>query len=94
MADEILCLRTRVAVDVRWSMFIQNGYGCHRVSLLGAKRRSNPVPDERSSAPQTGDCFVASLLAMTAASTIPVTMEMLWWVDCHSWPTIDKARAR
>ena len=35
------------------------------VSLRGAERRSNPLPDERSSARQAGDCFVAPLLAMT-----------------------------
>ena len=37
----------------------------NNLSLREAKRRSNPVPDERTSAREARDCFVASLLAMT-----------------------------
>jgi hypothetical protein len=62
------------------SMFTLTGNDGHHMSLLGAKRLINLQPDEpdkRSSAPQAGNCFVASLLAMTAASTIPVMVEML-----------------
>ena len=38
------------------------------LSLRGAERRSNLLPDERTSARQAGDCFVAPRLAMTAWS--------------------------
>ena len=39
------------------------------LSLRGAERRSNPLPDERASARQAGDCFVAPRLAMTSRSS-------------------------
>ena len=34
--------------------------------IAGAQRRSNPLPDERSSVRQAGDCFGAARLAMTS----------------------------
>jgi hypothetical protein len=37
------------------------------LSLRGAQRGSNPLPDERTSARQAGDCFVAARLAMTGS---------------------------
>ncbi len=45
--------------------------GFHRewkLSLRGAWRRSNPLPDEPSYARQAGDCFGAARLAMTGCS--------------------------
>jgi hypothetical protein len=47
------------------------------VSLRGAQHRSNPLPDKPAVVRQAGDCFGAARLAMTAASTIPVMVEML-----------------
>jgi len=38
------------------------------LSLRGAKRRSNLLPDEPMYARQAGDCFGASHLAMTGAA--------------------------
>ena len=39
-----------------------------KLSLRGAERRSNLLPDERTSARQAGDCFAAPRLAMTGCS--------------------------
>jgi hypothetical protein len=48
---------------------------CHRewnrrnnLSLRGARRRSNLLPDEPSYAHQAGDCFGAARLAMTVST--------------------------
>ncbi len=43
---------------------------CHvtTLSLRGAQRRSNLLPDERTTARQAGDCFGARRLAMTGCS--------------------------
>jgi hypothetical protein len=47
------------------------------LSLRGAERRSNPLPDEPSYARQAGVCFGAARLAMTGlAGLIPVSGEM------------------
>ena len=43
-------------------------HGGGKLSLRGAQRRSNPLPDERTSARQAGDCFGAARLAMTGCS--------------------------
>ena len=40
----------------------------NNLSLRGAQRRSNPLPDERNSAREAGDCFGAARLAMTVST--------------------------
>jgi hypothetical protein len=40
----------------------------NNLSLRGAERRSNPLPDEPRYARQAGDCFDAARLAMTVST--------------------------
>jgi len=47
------------------SFFTVSGNAQPNLSLRGAKRRSNLLPDEPRYARQAGDCFVAARLAMT-----------------------------
>jgi hypothetical protein len=54
-----------------------------KLSLRGAQRRSNLLPDERTSARQAGDCFGAARLAMTGlihdrvGPAMPLTVKAL-----------------
>jgi hypothetical protein len=59
-----------MAANLRWHIFTVSGIAGNNLSLRGAQRRSNPLPDERTPARQAGDCFVASLLAMTGVGCV------------------------
>ena len=54
------------------SSFTLTGNGCHYVSLRGAQRRSNPLPDEPRNARQAGDCFGAARLARNKVLPLPL----------------------
>ena len=67
-AAPVVARPTRLAVLIPGARIADSRRHSSPVSLRGAERRSNPLPDEPRNAGQAGDCFVALLLARTKTS--------------------------